>query len=546
MRRLLVAWLVVSAVVPALPAPAAQAAPNPLQLLLEARVGGFRGGAGIVVSDPLSGTVLYAHDPDELVVTASLYKLGVLLEAERRVDAGTLRYTGPVTIEPEDITEDGSFEPAGTTLTLDEALERMITVSDNGTALALERIFSADQINATLAANGIKPFSLAENDVGDNEASPRAVATFFNLLAQRKLLSRAASDRMLQRLERQQINDRLPAQLPPRAVVAHKTGNLGFVTHDAGIIYGKAGDPIVVVAMTWNTGEEEAVELIQDVGSLVYANALTTPTNAGYGLPLQSVPADAGRPLVQTVKVTNLGLNDWTVNTADPFRLIWEIADAKGAFVTKSPTPVWLWNVPTNASIEVPLIIPVPAEPAEYKVTVGLMDDRHGPLASLGTATGSFVIRAHPPYLATLGVQLSPVLHRDEPSVVIVAASSLPELSAEQELQLGWRFLDPRNNRVLAQDSGPLGSVKPAQSTKLFATLTAPSLRGTYLLDLFAVVGAHPVSPPVRLSVLISGRRTYPGELSAGEGRGVPSGPRPTPHPSPGKTPAGKTPLPRP
>ncbi len=546
MRRLVAACLLVAVVIPAVPAPAAQAAPTPLQLLLEARVAGFPGGSGIFVSDPLSGAVLYSHDPDELVVTASLYKLGVLLEAERRVDAGTLKYADPITIDLEDVNEDGSFEPAGTTLTVDEALERMITVSDNGTALALEHHFTAAQINVTLAANGIKPFRLWEVEGEDNEASPRAVATFFALLAQRKLISRAASDRMLQRLGRQQINDRLPAQLPPGSVVAHKTGNLAFVTHDAGIIYGKSGDPVVVVAMTWNSGAEEAVELIQDIGSLVYANALTTPTNVGFGVPQQAVLADAGRPLVQTVKVTNLGLNDWTVGTPDPFRLIWEIADARGALVGKSPAPIRLWNVATNASIEVPVIIPVPPEPAEYKVTFGLMDDRHGPLAPLGTATGSFVVRAHPPYLVTLGAALSPVLHRDEPSAVIVTMSSLLELGAERELQLGWRVLDPRNNRVLAQGAGPLGRAKPATTLSVLAALDTPSLRGAYVVDIFAVADGHPVSSPLRKTILIAGPRTYPGELSVGEGRGVPSGPRPTPRPSPGKTPAGKTPLPRP
>lgn len=80
----------------------------------------------------------------------------MLVEAERRVDAGDLRYDDTITIEDEDITADGTFEVAGTELTLDEALELMITISDNGAALALWRVFGPESINATLRDAGME------------------------------------------------------------------------------------------------------------------------------------------------------------------------------------------------------------------------------------------------------------------------------------------------------------------------------------------------------------------------------------------------------
>src|SRR6185503_18830111 len=104
---------------------------------LDAVTSSFPGGAGIWISDPASRTTLYSHDPDEPIITASLYKLGVLMEAERRVETGDLHYSDLITIQPEDVTEDGSFEGVGAELTLDQALEAMITISDNGTGLAL-------------------------------------------------------------------------------------------------------------------------------------------------------------------------------------------------------------------------------------------------------------------------------------------------------------------------------------------------------------------------------------------------------------------------
>src|SRR3989449_7097702 len=228
--------------------PGAPAAASTAELVqhLDQLVGSFPGGAGLWIADPNATKPLYSHDADEPVITASLYKLAVLAEAERRVDAGQLHYSDVITIENEDITEDGSFEVAGTELTLDQALEAMITISDNGAALALWHIVGGANVDVTLQKAGIADFHVAFDESEDHWATPRAGGMFFTLLARRQLISPAASDRMLARLERQQINNRLPAQLPAGVVVAHKTGNLVGATHDAGIIYTKSGPRVVV------------------------------------------------------------------------------------------------------------------------------------------------------------------------------------------------------------------------------------------------------------------------------------------------------------
>ena len=232
---------------------------------LDERITSFSGSAGVVVFDPRAG-VLYERNADELVPTASLYKLGVLLEAERRVEAGELRYDEPVEITDEDLVE-GDLFALPDSLTVDAALEWMIGASSNVAAQALLRRFGSERVNRTLERAGISPFRVEPDEY---VASPRAVARFFAALARGSLLSRAASARMLERLTRQRIADRLPAGLPAGTRVAHKTGNLGYATHDAGIVFTSAGRPIVVVVMTWDSGEAEAVELIRDVAARVY------------------------------------------------------------------------------------------------------------------------------------------------------------------------------------------------------------------------------------------------------------------------------------
>jgi beta-lactamase class A len=295
--------------------PGAPAAAGTAELVqhLDQLVGTFPGGAGVWISDPNLSTPLYSHDADEPIVTASLYKLAVMVEAERRVEAGQLHYGDIITIEDEDITEDGSFELAGTELTLDEALEAMITISDNGAALALWHVLGPENINATLVALGIKDFHVFLNFDEDNIATPRAVGTLLTMLAKRQLVSAAASDRMLARLERQQINDRLPAELPAGVVVAHKTGNLPGLTHDAGIIFTPSG-PRVVVAMTWDAFDADAYAFIANVGSVVYSALLEPPANAHYDVPRTVTSVDTGSSARITVPVTNAGSAAWSTS----------------------------------------------------------------------------------------------------------------------------------------------------------------------------------------------------------------------------------------
>src|SRR5512140_307920 len=179
--RILLAGLVVA--VSILAGRPAMASTSDLVQHLDQIALGFPGGIALYIADPETGKALYTRNADEPIVTASLYKLGVLLEAERRVDAGELRYDDLITILPEDITEDGSFEAAGAEMTLDQALEAMITISDNGTAQALWHLLGPENIDVTLQRAGIGDFHVALDRSEDNVATPRAIGTFFTLLA---------------------------------------------------------------------------------------------------------------------------------------------------------------------------------------------------------------------------------------------------------------------------------------------------------------------------------------------------------------------------
>lgn len=231
------------------------------------------GDAALVVADGPEGTILLERKADEVVFSASLYKLAVLLEAETRIEKATLKPTDRIAVTLADLRDGSDYTPAGSVITVEQALERMITLSDNGSALALVRTFGTDAIHATLAREGMPGQRFTSEG---SVTTARTIATFFGELSRGALVSAAASARMLARLSRQRVTDRIPAALPAGVVLGHKTGKLGFVTHDAGLIKGPGDVPVVLVVLTWNSTEEKRMQLIRDIAAAVYAG-LTRP-----------------------------------------------------------------------------------------------------------------------------------------------------------------------------------------------------------------------------------------------------------------------------
>ena len=470
----------------------------------------FPGGVGLWIADPNAAKPLYSRNPDEHIITASLYKLGVLAEAERRVENGELHYSDVIVIQPEDITEDGSFEAAGTELTLDEALEAMITISDNGTAQALWHLLGGENIDTTLTQWGMPDFHVAFDESEDNVATPRAIGQFFTLLAKKQLISAAASDRMLARLERQQINDRLPAGLPESVVVAHKTGNLVGLTHDAGIIYTPSG-PRVVVAMTWDAFDEEANAFIANVGALVYSTVLEPPANARYGVPRTAVDGDSDSRVRVTITVTNAGTNTWAASGPDSVGLIWELRDDAGALISSSPAASRLPSLAPSKAANVGLLIPTPVTPGLWHVTVGLTDGNGRALASLGAAAATFDIKTHSPYLLKATPSIPIAMHRGEASLLVTKYNALMTAgSVDHVLTLTWRALDPRTARVVEQGTSTVGVLKPGADGTFFSSLVAPKVLGTYKLSYELRENDIAVSETATATVTIYRPRTYP------------------------------------
>ena len=86
---------------------------------------------------------------------------------------------------------------------------------------------------------------------------------------------------MLAILLAQEFNEKIPAGLPPGTRVAHKTGEITAVSHDAAIVYPAGRKPYVLVVLTRGIAEgAKASKLIADLSSIIYQHNALQPRSA--------------------------------------------------------------------------------------------------------------------------------------------------------------------------------------------------------------------------------------------------------------------------
>jgi beta-lactamase class A len=230
--------------------------------------------------------------PDDEFHAASTMKIPVMIELFRQAHAGALRLDDPVPIVNEfhsivdgsafrlnvgDDSDAAVYKRIGSTMSYRELCEAMITVSSNfATNLLIERL-GATRIQATandLGAPGMHVLRGVEDDKAfqkgmNNTTTARALMALLLKMATGEAVDRTASEQMVAVLKRQTFNDRIPAGLPAGSVVAHKTGEITKIQHDAAIVYVKR--PFVLVVLVRGQADPRVgSRLIAEIASALY------------------------------------------------------------------------------------------------------------------------------------------------------------------------------------------------------------------------------------------------------------------------------------
>jgi beta-lactamase class A len=231
-------------------------------------------------------------DPDKPFHAASTMKVPVMIELFRQVQAGALSLDeslpirnqfrsivdgSPYTLSVGDDSDSEVYAAVGKSLTLGKLCELMITVSSNFAANLLIERLGVDNIRRTvtsLGADGMQVLRGVEDqkafDKGmNNTTTARGLMVLLERLAHGAAVGPDADKKMIDILERQKFNDAIPAGVPAGVVVAHKTGNITRIHHDAAIVL--APRPyILVVLVRGIEDQKKSAALIADLSRAIY------------------------------------------------------------------------------------------------------------------------------------------------------------------------------------------------------------------------------------------------------------------------------------
>lgn len=245
-----------------------------LKNIVQDSLKGTKGTYGIVIKNLKTGE-FYALNEHTVFEPGSLYKIWVMAVTVDQIRKGELKGDEELS---EDISilndkfnissESAELTEGTITFTVNQALEQMITISHNYASLLLTEKIKLSSVKAFLHKEGFN-----ESTVGTDGSSPTStpadIALFFEKLYKGKLANSQDTSKMLDLLIKQKLNDKLPKYLPSEAIVAHKTGEIDFFTHDGGIVYGPRSDYIIVV-LSKSHLPAVSEERIADISKKVY------------------------------------------------------------------------------------------------------------------------------------------------------------------------------------------------------------------------------------------------------------------------------------
>jgi beta-lactamase class A len=111
----------------------------------------------------------------------------------------------------------------------------------------------------------------------NNSSTARSLMQVLLCLAKHSVVSPTASDEMIAILCQQHFNEGIPAQLPAGVNVAHKTGWIEKVYHDAAIVYPPQHSPYIVVILTSGLSEKDAAPaLVASLSAAIYHQLIPT------------------------------------------------------------------------------------------------------------------------------------------------------------------------------------------------------------------------------------------------------------------------------
>lgn len=265
---------------------------------IRARIAATPGAFAAVSYNDLSTGAALALNADSVFHAASTMKIPVMIEVLRRVQAGAFALDQGVLLINQfasivdgsafslDAAEDSDtalYHRLGERVPIGDLLRRMITHSSNLATNQLIAVVGAEKVTATARGLGARRMQVLRG-VEDQKAFDRGLintttsadlAALLLAIETGRALSPQSSAEMRNILLAQEFREKIPAGLPADIRVAHKTGEITAVSHDAAIVYPPQRKPYVLVVLTRGVRDGAVSSaLIADISRLVYRHAM--------------------------------------------------------------------------------------------------------------------------------------------------------------------------------------------------------------------------------------------------------------------------------
>lgn len=248
----------------------------------------------VALHDAESGFELH-YNADRWYHAASTIKVPILLGVFAAIDRGDLlphsrvhvrnRFLSvvegvPFRVESSRDANSAVHNAIGKMMRVDELAYHMITTSSNLATNLLLGVIGPDSVNQTLreldVEDGLELRRGVEDELAfeqkiNNRVTADGLLRVLVMLAEGKAFSPGLSRRMMDILHGQEFNQGIPALLPKGARVAHKTGEISTVAHDAGVVYLPKRKPYALVILTeWDPTTAGRSRTIAAISHAVY------------------------------------------------------------------------------------------------------------------------------------------------------------------------------------------------------------------------------------------------------------------------------------
>ena len=248
----------------------------------------------VALHDSETGFELHYH-ADRWFHAASTIKVPILLGVFAAIDRGELlphsrvhvrnRFLSvvediPFRVESSRDSNAAVHNAIGKMMRVDELAYHMITTSSNLATNLLLGVIGPASVNETLRElhvdDGIELKRGVEDELAfekgiNNMVTANGLLRILVMLADGKAFSPALSRRMMDILHGQEFNQGIPARLPKGARVAHKTGEISTVAHDAGVVYLPKRKPYALVILTeWDPSATARSRTIAAISQTIY------------------------------------------------------------------------------------------------------------------------------------------------------------------------------------------------------------------------------------------------------------------------------------